>query len=354
MNTPPASAPPALVDLPAVRAEVVEAVWPKASVVIGNPPFLGGSKKRGELGGDYFEALDSVYSKVVPGFGDLVCYWFAKALNAIENNGLGAAGFVATNSIRGGANRKVLDAVFERSQIFDAWSDEGWVNEGAAVRVSLICFGHGPGARINSVEVAKIHADLTPGNADGSITNLLLARPLPQNVATCCYGSQEKGSFGLNRSEVENMLKLPNPNGRSSADVVKRTVNGRQLNQRRADSWVVDFGNDMKESDAALYDAPFGYVWRVVYPERIGRADKGQAKRWWLHARPSPVYRTYLKTGARRALVSSAVAKHRTFCWIGASELADHALIVITRADDTNFGILHSRFHELWSLRMCT
>jgi hypothetical protein len=24
------------------------------------------------------------------------------------------------------------------------------------------------------------------------------------------------------------------------------------------------------------------------------------------------------------------------------------------RADDTTFGILHSRFHELWSLRMCT
>ena len=27
-------------------------------------------------------------------------------------------------------------------------------------------------------------------------------------------------------------------------------------------------------------------------------------------------------------------------------------MIVITRADDTTFGILHSRFHELWSLRM--
>lgn len=34
--------------------------------------------------------------------------------------------------------------------------------------------------------------------------------------------------------------------------------------------------------------------------------------------------------------------------------MADHALIVVTRADDTTFGIPHSRFHELWSLRMCT
>ena len=32
----------------------------------------------------------------------------------------------------------------------------------------------------------------------------------------------------------------------------------------------------------------------------------------------------------------------------------DHALIVIARDDDTTFGILHSRFHELWSLRLGT
>ena len=29
-------------------------------------------------------------------------------------------------------------------------------------------------------------------------------------------------------------------------------------------------------------------------------------------------------------------------------------LIAIARDDDTTFGILHSRFHEVWSLRLCT
>jgi type II restriction/modification system DNA methylase subunit YeeA len=32
----------------------------------------------------------------------------------------------------------------------------------------------------------------------------------------------------------------------------------------------------------------------------------------------------------------------------------DHQIIVIARDDDTNFGILHSRFHEAWSLRLGT
>ncbi|WP_231555438.1 hypothetical protein [Paracoccus sanguinis] len=37
-----------------------------------------------------------------------------------------------------------------------------------------------------------------------------------------------------------------------------------------------------------------------------------------------------------------------------AAILPDSALYAIARDDDTTFGILHSRFHELWSLRMCT
>jgi hypothetical protein len=41
-----------------------------------------------------------------------------------------AAGLVATNSIRGGANRKVLDRIVASTRIFEAWSDEPWVNEG--------------------------------------------------------------------------------------------------------------------------------------------------------------------------------------------------------------------------------
>ena len=34
--------------------------------------------------------------------------------------------------------------------------------------------------------------------------------------------------------------------------------------------------------------------------------------------------------------------------------LPDHQLIAIARDDDTTFGVLHSRFHETWSLRLCT
>jgi hypothetical protein len=46
------------------------------------------------------------------------------------------------------------------------------------------------------------------------------------------------------------------------------------------------------------------------------------------------------------------VAKHRIFAWLPAVQIPENLCVAITRSDDTLFGILHSRFHELWSLRL--
>ena len=48
------------------------------------------------------------------------------------------------------------------------------------------------------------------------------------------------------------------------------------------------------------------------------------------------------------------MSKHRLFVWFDIRVCPDSALIVIARQDDTTFGILHSRFHEAWSLRRGT
>jgi type II restriction/modification system DNA methylase subunit YeeA len=330
-----------------------EAVWPAADVVVGNPPFLGGSRKSGELGREYFDALDKVYSARVPGFADLVCYWFDKARKQIVEGKLQAAGLVSTNSIRGGANRAVLDAIVSDTRIFEAWSDEAWINEGAAVRVSLIGFGPFFGIdrcdRLNGEVVGQVHVDLT---ADTGI-DLSRVVQLTENELAWAYGSQEKGNFAVSAETALALLPLPNPNGQPNSRVIRRSVNARQIAQRRESTWVVDFGLDMSREDASLFEAPYAIVQEQVAPARLAGKDKGQAKRWWLHARPSPKYRAALKS-LPRVIVSPCVSKHRLFVFLSPNELADHGLAVIARSDDTTFGILHSRFHELWSLRLCT
>ena len=55
-----------------------------------------------------------------------------------------------------------------------------------------------------------------------------------------------------------------------------------------------------------------------------------------------------------RFIVTPRVAKHRLFVWASAPTLPDSATIAIAREDDYTFGVLHSRAHELWSLRLCT
>ena len=55
-----------------------------------------------------------------------------------------------------------------------------------------------------------------------------------------------------------------------------------------------------------------------------------------------------------RFIVTPTVAKYRLFAWITGDVLPDHQLIVFAREDDYFFGVLHSRAHELWSLRMGT
>jgi type II restriction/modification system DNA methylase subunit YeeA len=119
----------------------VEASWPDAEFIVGNPPFLGIRLMRAGLGDETVEALFDVYEGQVSREADLVVYWFEKARSQIKAVKSLRAGFVATNTIRGGANREVIERIETDLRIFEAWSDEPWVVEGAAVRVSILCFG---------------------------------------------------------------------------------------------------------------------------------------------------------------------------------------------------------------------
>ena len=91
-----------------LNADGSEAQWPGVDAIIGNPPFLGGSEMRSELGDDYTEALRKCYADRVSGGADLVTYWFEKARAQIEAANCQRAGLVATQSVRKGSNQKVL------------------------------------------------------------------------------------------------------------------------------------------------------------------------------------------------------------------------------------------------------
>jgi len=421
--------------------KAMEADWPAADAVVGNPPFLGGSKKRGELGATYFDALVQVFSGHVPGGADLVCYWFDKARKQMLARQLHAAGLVATQAIRAGSNRAVLSALQptkvqadnpshehhhirhsgpgdpaalgrhsagtgggggeshcrepgqlgDRHQarrsagphpdrsggaqvdagghagrrgfpgteelsvtaptdagicIFNAWADEPWVNDGAAVRVSLVCFGTGQQQPVlNGQATGQIHAVLSSG--DG--LDLTQAKLLPKSAGCSFKGPEKTGAFDIPGVEARKWLAQPNPNGRSNSDVLLPWHNGSDITGRCQDQWVIDFGVDMTTAAACLYEAPFAHVESHVKPERINNNDRDRRENWWRFGRNGADMRKAVEP-LLRFIVTPRVAKHRFFAWLAQPVSPDSRLNVIARADDTTFGVLSSRIHEVWSL----
>ena len=335
-----------------------EPEWPVADVVIGNPPFLGTKLQIRQLGEEYVSRLRRTYIKRVPAGADLVCYWFEKAGRQIASGKTARVGLVATNSIRGGWNLPALQSATDGHRIFEAWGDEPWVNDGASVRVSLICFARSDddsvsNPRLDGQPVDEIHADLT-ANRDQQGVDLTRARRLPTNARVAFVADQKGGPFDVSGNQAREWLLLPaNPNGRTNADVLKPWVNGMDLTRRPAGRWIVDFGWTMSDADAALYEEPFRWVKEHVYPMRSTVRRKAHRERWWRHADPRPGMWGAL-SGLSRYIATPTVAKHRLFTWLDPRVCPDHQLIVVARDDDVTFGILHSRFHELWSLRLCT
>ncbi|MBK1693315.1 SAM-dependent methyltransferase [Chromatium weissei] len=333
-----------------------ESDWPIVDAIVGNPPFLGGSKKRGVLGDDYFSQLGTVYFGRIPNGADLVCYWFEKARAQIETakpERKVAAGLVATNSIRGGANRQVLERICETTTIFNAWSDEPWINSGAAVRVSLICFGNSKLQPIlNNEPVAAIYADLTAGDDDKQV-DLTIAKPLLENDNVSFEGTKKYGAFDISGDLARSWLKIPNPHGLPTSNVVKPWRNGKDITSRASDTWIIDFGVNILEFEAALYELPFQYLLKEVKPYRDTVKNNKTKKDWFFHERTRPEMRKVLN-GLSRYICTPRVAKHRLFIWLDKAVLPDSRLIILAREDDVTFGILSSRIHQIWSLATCS
>lgn len=323
-----------------------EAQWPNVDLIIGNPPFLGGSKIRSEFGDEYTEVLRKCYADRVPGGADLVLYWFEKARAQIEAGKCLRAGLVSTNSIRQETNRKVLERILSIVPIFNAWSDEEWVNEGAAVRVSLVCFGNVEGTTLDGNHVGTIHADLTAG--DG--LDLTKALPLSENRKTAYNGIKRNGPFDIEGNLARQWLMLPNPHGRTNADVLHPMMNGNDLTKRPRDVWLIDFGVNPTAEAAALFEAPFEYASREIQPVRKNAPTEKLRQYWWIHEGVRVGLRSKLISLSRYAAISEK-SKHFYWVWIDAHIFPDNRLVVIARDDDATFGVLQSRAHGLWALR---
>ncbi len=321
-----------------------ERAWPACDVIVGNPPFLGDKVMRRELGDYYVEELRRTFDGRLPGQADLCCYWFEKARDLIEKKRCKRAGLLATQNIRGGASRQVLDAIKTTGDIFFAVSDRDWVLSGAMVHISMVGFDDGTESEriLDGKSTPTINSNLS---ASSDTTK---AQPLGENLGAGFIGSCKGGSFDIDETEaVQLLLRTGNPNGSLNSDIVRPVANSRDLTTGRVHRWIVDT-KDLSLEHAARYEAPFAIVVERVKPDRDSNRDKWLKQNWWRPQRMRPEMRRAVQP-ITRFIVTPTTSKHRIFLWLSHPVLPDHKLVVIARDDDASFGVLHSRPHELWS-----
>jgi hypothetical protein len=326
-----------------------EPEWPAADAIVGNPPFLGSQHMIAGLGEEYVTKLRRLYSGRLGGGVDLVVYWFEKARAQLAAGTTTFAGLVTTQSIRRGRNRVVLERIAKAGAIFEAWSDEPWINEGAAVRVSLVAFGrtdHARPVQLDGLQTPGIEADLTAAAEGLRLTDAL---PLVGNAGIAFQGPVKVGPFEIAGDQARIWLAEPNPDGRASSAVLRLWANGQDLTKRPSDTWIIDFGVDMPVAEAALYAGPFAHVNTNVRPMREAGRREGRKRSWWLHGETVPALRR-ASAGLSRYIATPRVAKHRFFVWLPVAVLPDSRLFAICRDDDVTFGILSSRMHLVWAL----
>jgi type II restriction/modification system DNA methylase subunit YeeA len=326
----------------------VEPEWQEADVIVGNPPFLGSQKMRTELGEEYVRDLRRLFADRIPGQSDLVCYWFERARHQIELRHHVRAGLLATNSIRGGANRVTLERIKETGDIFFAYSNRDWILEGAAVNISIVGFDNGKETTrsLDGAHVGTINADLTPTN------DLTVAAKLTENTGLSFQGPVKVGPFDIDAVTAIQLMSAENASGVQNQDVIRPIMNASDIVKRPSNRWLIDFG-DATYDDARAYQAPFAYVLQHVKPVRDTNSDNQRRTFWWRLGRSGNDYKD-AALSYHRVIFTPRVAKHRVFVWAENRVMPDSAVVAITRDDDYFFGVLHSKPHELWSLRMGT
>jgi hypothetical protein len=321
-----------------------ERAWPDADVIVSNPPFLGDKFMRRELGDEYVESLREIYGDRLPGQSDLCCYWFEKAREQIGDNKCNRSGLLATQNIRGGASRAVLDRIKKSGDIFFAVSDRDWILDGANVHVSMIGFDDGSETRrtLDGNSVAKINANLT------SLCDITQARRLAENANVGFIGNCKGGPFDLAEREALALLTTGgNPHGRPNSDVMRPVMNSEDVYGREEPRWIIDNADETLNA-AALYEAPHRIVVARVKPKRDKNRDKWLRENWWRPQRMRAEMRQSIAP-LNRFIVTATTSKHRIFLWLFPPTLPDHKLVVFARDDDYFFGVLHSRYHQAWA-----
>jgi len=337
------------------------AEWPKADFIVGNPPFLGASKLRADLGDGYAGTLRSVYPDV-PDSVDFVMYWWHKAAELAAAGKVRRFGFITTNSLTQTFARRVVQRALDGGLgLVFAVPDHPWVDttDGAAVRIAMTAAQKGSTAG-QLLEVLKetpvkdgaadlefsqsdgtIHADLTVGVAVSKTV------PLQANEGLSSPGMKLHGSGFIVTPEEAAGLGLGKAPGLEKH--IRPYRNGRDLADKPRGVLVIDLFGLSADKVRTSFPKVYDWVLARVKPERDANARSSYRLNWWIFGEPRKDLRPAM-LGLKRYIATIETTKHRVFQFLEAEVIPDNMLIVAALEDAYYLGVLSSHLHSTYAV----
>jgi len=384
--------------------------WPRADVIIGNPPFLDARKMHIEYGEHYVKQLGKTYPDITRR-SDLCVYWFRKAHDHLQfcsavDPVSARAGLVGTQNIRNNEAREGgLDHIVASGTIIEAVDNQPWSGEAnvhvsipnwvkhepingglneqkkSAIRKQLLIpekkrlwfkvdpepgkkkirkKGTGPAAK--EYELAYHDSDLINSalsdQVDVAIANVLTVSRRPKR----CFEGQQPGHKGF-RIKVGDLPKL-----KEESAVVFPYLNGTSLLTRgyvRQPEFIIDFG-DRNMIEVSEFPIALNIVRERVLPQwqvnaeterrRTGRETGEHQRRletWWqLKRRRGDLISAVERLS--RYVTCSRVTKRPIYTFVSSIVRPDSSLSAFTFEDDYSFGILQSNTHWQWFTAKCS
>ena len=318
--------------------------------VIGNPPFLGGSKISGAMGTNVRDWFSFQIAGLRKGNADLVAYFFLRAFGLISKGG--TLGLIATNSIAQGRSREVaLDEIVDRGfTIVRSIRSRPWPAASAALEYSAVWGTPGPVADAAARVADELNVSTISPLLEAASRGVGAPVQLAENAGISFEGCKPGGKgFIVARSEATQWISRDPHYG----DVVHPYLNGEDLNSRpdlSASRYIIDF-NDRTLEAAAYYTIPFERVKSTVKIERQTNNRKVYRDIWWKFSERRPALRSAI-ADLSAVLVIAATSKTVMPMRVqNGGTVFSNALMIFATDDYADQGVMSSSAHQIWAIK---
>lgn len=328
-------------------------------VIVGNPPFLGGTRISEEFGRTYFAWLTKNYAPAGH-LCDLVAYFFRRAFDQLNVGG--CLGFVATNTVAQGDTREGgLEPILNSGGvIYSALRRLKWPGEAAVVvsRIHVSKGNVGHMIMLDGKKVDRINAFLLKGTGDKSPHRLAAAPYFSSGSKIYSQGflfDDHDPDANPDSLRAEIIESDPNSASRIIPYISGEDINGDPV---QAPPRHVIYLSDLKEEDELNRFPALAEIMRVkVKPGRDALGDNPNntplKKSWWAYQAHRPeLYARVRKLD--RVLANSQISSHLAFAFLPTTYIYSHKINLFVSRSDSAFCVVQSRSHEAWARFMAS